>query len=709
MIKKIFLAVIVAAIALPMNAQPKLTKDNIDEVLKSMTLEEKATLAVGTGWNNKVIVNGVAGATQAIPRLGIPQTVLSDGPAGLRIDPTRKGDNKTYYCTGFPIGTLLACTWDPSVVSEVTSAMGNEVKEYGADVLLAPGMNLHRNPLNGRNFEYFSEDPLLSGKTSAAYVNGIQSNGVGVSVKHFVCNNQETNRLGNDVIISQRALRELYLKGFEIAIKEAKPWTIMSSYNRLNGPFTQEDRELLTTLLRDEWGFGDIVMTDWTDPRNTAFQIQAGNDLMEPGNPIQTNEIIAKVKDGTLSEKDLDICVKRILEFIVKTPRFNGYHYSDKPDLKAHAQIARKAASQGMVLLKNSNALPIKSSTKVALFGVTSLDFIAGGTGSGNVNKAYVVDLKEGLNNAGFILDQKLTDYYDAYLPYARQEFKVNPPVGMSPVLLGNPKIREKCISRSFIDSCVKDNDVAIMVFGRNSGEALDRTVNGDFNLSDDERQLLNDVCDAFHQPVSYMDHPSSKNFPYYVGSTIDPFGIRSGKDNVGNVDYTEYSEGLWGGYRYFTTAGKEVSYPFGFGLSYTSFKFDKPIVKAEKEGGFTASVIVTNTGEVAGREVVELYVSAPDGGLVKPAKELKAFAKTKELAPGESQTLTMKVDSYSLASFNTKKSERETAAGNYVIRFSTDADTDMCNVNLKIAKARVWPVNDIFRPTKPLQEMSIN
>lgn len=762
------MAVMVAAIALPMSAQPKLTKDNIDEVLKSMTLEEKATLAVGTGWNNKVIVDGAAGATQAIPRLGIPQTVLSDGPAGLRIDPTRKGDNKTYYCTGFPIGTLLACTWDPSVVSEVTSAMGNEVKEYGADVLLAPGMNLHRNPLNGRNFEYFSEDPLLSGKTSAAYVNGIQSNGVGVSVKHFVCNNQETNRLGNDVIISQRALRELYLKGFEIAIKEAKPWTIMSSYNRLNGPFTQEDRELLTTLLRDEWGFGGIVMTDWTDPRNTAFQIQAGNDLMEPGNPVQTNEIIAKVKDGTLSEKDLDICVKRILEFIVKTPRFNGYHYSDKPDLKAHAQIARKAASQGMVLLKNSNALPIKSSTKVALFGVTSLDFIAGGTGSGNVNKAYVVDLKEGLNNAGFILDRKLSDYYDAYLPYARQEFKVNPPVGMSPVLLGNPKIREKRISRSFIDSCVPDNDVAIVVFGRNSGEALDRTVNGDFNLSDDERQLLNDVCDAFHQaskkvivvlniggvietyswknlpdaillawqsgqeggnaiadvltgkvnpsgrlsmtfPVSYMDHPSSKNFPYYVGSTIDPFGIRSGKDNVGNVDYTEYSEGLWVGYRYFTTAGKEVSYPFGFGLSYTSFKFDKPIVKAEKEGGFTASVIVTNTGKVAGREVVELYVSAPDGGLVKPAKELKAFAKTKELAPGESQTLTMKVDSYSLASFNTEKSEWETAAGNYVIRFSTDADTDMCNVNLKIAKARVWPVNDIFRPTRLLQEMSIN
>lgn len=768
MIKKIFLAVIVAAIALPMSAQPKLTKDNIDEVLKAMTLEEKATLAVGTGWNNKVIVNGAAGATQAITRLGIPQTVLSDGPAGMRIDPTRKGDNKTYYCTGFPIGTLLACTWDPSAVSEVTAAIGNEVKEYGADVLLAPGMNLQRNPLNGRNFEYFSEDPLLSGKISAAYVNGIQSNGVGVSVKHFVCNNQETNRLGDDVIISQRALRELYLKGFEIAVKEAKPWTVMSSYNCLNGPFTQEDKELLTTLLRDEWGFGGIVMTDWTDPRNTAAQIQAGNDLMEPGNSVQTNEIIAKVKDGTLCEKDLDICVKRILEFIVKTPRFNGYHYSDKPDLKAHAQIAKKVASQGIVLLKNHDALPLKTSIKVALFGVTSLDFIAGGTGSGNVNKAYVVDLKEGLSNAGFIMDQKLTEYYDAYVPFARQEFKVNPPVGMSPILLSNPKIPEKRISRSAIDGCVADNDVAIVVFGRNAGEALDRTLDGDFNLSDAERQLLSDVCDAFHQaskkvivvlnvggvietyswknlpdailmawqpgqeggnavadvlsgkvnpsgrlsmtfPISYMDHPSSKNFPYNVGSTIDSFGIRSGKDNVRNVDYTEYGEGLWVGYRYFTSANKEVSYPFGFGLSYTSFKFDKPIVKTEKEGGFTASVIVTNTGKVVGREVVELYVSAPDGGLVKPAKELKAFAKTKELAPGESQTLTMKVGSYELASFNTEKSEWETAAGNYVIRFSTDVDTDMCKVNLKIAKARVWLVHDIFRPSRPLQEMSIN
>ena len=753
-------AVLISASAM---AQPQLTKDNIDEVLGAMTLEEKATLVVGSGWGSmngdaKELVSGAAGTTQAIPRLGIPQTVLSDGPAGLRINPTRPGDPNTYYCTGFPVGTLLACTWNTDLVYKVGEAIGNETLEYGADVILGPGMNLHRNPLNGRNFEYYSEDPVLTGETAAAMINGIQSNGVGVSAKHFAVNSQETNRMQDDARVSPRALRELYLKGFEIAVRKSQPWTIMSSYNKINGTWAESNRDLLTTILRDEWGFQGMVMTDWTGLRVTSDQILAGNDLMEPGDVRETQELIEKVKSGELAEADLDICVRRVLEFIVKTPRFAGYKYSNTPDLKAHAQVTRKAAVEGMVLLKNENdALPMDGVSKIALYGVTSYDFIAGGTGSGNVNKPYVVSLLEGLDNNGYELVTEIKDYYQKYIAFEKARIKSESV--RSTILLGDPVISEIGIKRSFIEKNEPLSDIAVITIGRNAGEGADRKLDADFLLTADERQLITDVCDTYHYagkkvvvilnvggvietaswkaypdaillawqpgeeggnsvadvlkgvenpsgklsmtwPVTYFDHPSSFNFPFnYTGanSMVDLGALLGGNNRRApqkNVDFTDYAEGINVGYRYFVTAGKEVSYPFGYGLSYTKFEYGKPVVKLAKDGTVTVSVAVKNVGKVAGKEIVEVYVAAPAGGLEKPARELKAYGKTASLAPGESETLVMSIDPYSLASFNESTSAWETAAGAYKVLVGASVEDIRGEGGFSLKKPATWPVH---------------
>ena len=769
-----------------LGAQPQLRKDNVDEILKSMTLEEKATLLVGSGWgsmvggltgSDEVLVSGAAGTTRAIPRLGIPQTVLSDGPAGLRINPTRPGTDKTFYCTGFPVGTVLASTFNTPLVEELTTAMGQEVKEYGADVLLAPGMNLHRNPLCGRNFEYFSEDPLLTGKMAAAYTRGIQSNGVGVSIKHFAGNSQETNRMENDARINPRALRELYLKGFEIAVRESDPWTIMSSYNRINGPYTQANRELLYTILREEWGFKGIVMTDWTGPRKTVEQIGAINDLLEPGMDKFIGEIVDGVKNGTLKIEDVDMCVRNMLTYIVKTPRFQGYKYSNNPDLEGHGKLVRKAAAEGVVLLENNGVLPLKGVKKVALYGVGSYDFIAGGTGSGNVNKPYVRNIAEGLKVNGFEVDQDIRDWYESYIPFAKKTAKNNKE-GQTAVLLGEEVIPEMAVSRDFINKKVNATDIAVLTISRNAGEGGDRKAkDGDWTLTGAERELLQNLCDAYHLvgkqvvvvlniggvietaswknlpdavllawtpgqeggytiadilsgasypsgklpmtfPVRYFDIPSSFDFPFdYVESgnggwmgmdaeSLAAFGIK--KMIRPNVDATEYKEGIWVGYRYFTTAGVNVSYPFGYGLGYTTFAYSKPVVKVGKDGTVTASVTVTNTGSFAGKEAVQLYITAPDGGLVKPACELRAFAKTGELTPGASETLTMTVDPYTLASFNEETSAWETAEGAYTAHFGASVADIRASVPFKVAKAQSWLVHRVMLPAKPVEEITV-
>ena len=761
--KKVLLTLAALSMALLASAQPQLREDNVEEILKAMTLQEKATLLVGGA--RAAIVNGVtsgvaaevpgaAGNTRPIERLGIPGTILADGPAGLRIQPTRKGTDQTFYCTGFPVGTLLASSWDLSLVEDVTRAMGNEVLEYGVDVLLAPGMNIHRNPLCGRNFEYFSEDPLLSGKMAAAYVKGIQSNGVGTSIKHYAANNQETNRNENNAVISQRALREIYLKNFEIAVKEAQPWTVMSSYNQLNGEYTQQKRDLLTTVLRDEWGFKGIVMTDWGNKAGTVKSAKAGNDLMEPGNQNEIDRIIAGVEDGTISREELDRNVRNMLNYIVRTPHFKGYKYNNAPDLKAHAAVARKAAGEAMVLLRNENALPLAGNEKVALYGVSSVDFVAGGTGSGDVNKAYVVNMVEGMENAGFTLDKSLKEYYMAYKSYEKAKKGLN---SNAFSWFFSSKLAEVEIPDAAIQNQAKANDVAVVVLGRNAGEGSDRKMMDDFELTSIERELLQRVSASYHAlgkkvvvvlnvggvietnswkslvdaillpwspgqeganavadvltgkvnpsgklpmtfPVNFMDHPSSANFPYNYDASASRGFSWGPKIPKKDVDYTQYEEGIWVGYRHFVTRDVAVSYPFGYGLSYTRFSYSKPVVRASADG-FTATVTVTNTGSVAGKEVVELYVSAPAGGLEKPARELKAFGKTGELKPGESQVLSLKVSAYELASFNEATSAWEAAAGTYNVQFGASVEDIRCTAPFSLKKSQSWPVHNVLAP----------
>ena len=772
--KRFFLIAAIGLLTMSALAQPKLRTDNIDEVLKAMTLEEKATLLVGGA--RAVVVDGVptgtaakvpgaAGNTRPIDRLGIPGTVLADGPAGLRISPTRDGASQTFYCTGFPVGTLLASSWDLDLVEAVTTAMGEEVHEYGVDVLLAPGMNIHRNPLCGRNFEYFSEDPLLSGKMASAYVKGIQKNDVGVSVKHYAVNNQETNRNEDNARVSERALREIYLKNFEIAIKESEPWTVMSSYNQLNGEYTQQKKDLLTTILRDEWGYKGIVMTDWGSKAGTVKSAWSGNDLMEPGNQTEIDRIVAGVKDGSLAIEDVDRNVRNMLNYIVKTPAFKNYKYSNKPDLNGHAQVARKAAAESMVLLRNEdNTLPVASGKKVALFGISSLDFVAGGTGSGNVNKAYVVNMKEGLENAGFTVDQALMNFYQAQLDYNRALAALGGGNGRY-ILLGSAKAAEVAIPEAAVNNQARNNDIAVVVIGRNAGEGADRKMVDDFDLTNIERELLRNVSTAFHAegkkvvvvlnvggvietnswknmadaillpwspgqeganavadvltgkanpsgklpmtfPINFMDHPSSANFPYNYDRNAGNQG-RGPQQPRKDVDYTNYEEGIYVGYRYFASAGKEVSYPFGYGLSYTTFSYTKPVVKAVSDG-FEATVTVTNTGSVAGKEVVELYVSAPAGGLEKPACELKGFVKTRELKPGESQTVTIKVSNYELASFNEAASAWEAAAGTYKVAFGASVADVRASASYQLKKAVSWKTNKLFALDAPLNELSL-
>jgi len=764
----LLLNILILLSTFPAHAQhplPKLGKDPLPAVIAAMTLEEKGKLVVGMGLKIPGMpanipgmpppdpeadalpekVPGAAGRTHPIARLGIPSITVTDGPAGIRIEPIRGNDStRTYYATAWPVATLLASSWDTALVRKVGTAFGREVLEYGSDILLGPAMNIHRNPLGGRNFEYYSEDPLIAGSMAAAMVKGIQSNGVGTSIKHFAANNQETDRMTVNTLASERALREIYLKGFEIAIRQSDPYTVMSSYNLLNGTYTSQQPDLLTTILRKEWGFKGLVMSDWFAGDDPVAQMKAGNDLIMPGNPDQSKKIVEAVKNGSLDIKDLNRNVEKILRVILRSPEFRKYKYTDRPDLAADALVSRQAAAGSMVLLKNENhTLPLKNIKKIALFGNNSYDLVAGGTGSGDVNRPYTISLSQGLAAANYQLESDLQTGYTEYIAAAKAAQPKDPMAILNPP----PPPAEMDLGTDRIDRTAHEDDLAIVTIGRNAGEGKDRKEEGDYYLSAKEKEMLKTISGAFHAqgkklvvvlniggvidmvgwqdladaillawqpgmeggnaitailggkinpsgklactfPLAYKDVPSAGNFPGKEFKEKEQKGFFGMPMIPAEV---EYEEGIYVGYRYYTSFGIRTAYPFGYGLSYTTFSYSRLEVAPPSAAGRTEiRLTITNTGAVAGKEAVQIYLSAPAGQLDKPAEELKAFAKTRLLGPGESQTLHFVLNAASLASFDPHSASWIAEAGDYTVKAGASCEDIRQTQHFRLAQSLI-------------------
>ncbi len=585
--KTIILSAILSVVcSTTVSAQTQLRPDNIDQVISELTLKEKVRLVLGCrmqmGQDAKF--PGTAGSTYAIPRLGIPAIYCADSQQGLRMAEKRPWDHRDYITTDFPATMTIASTWDRQAAFRVGQGIGNEVREFGLDWILAPSMNLMRSPLCGRNHEYYSEDPYLSGMMAAGYVNGVQSEGTAAAPKHFVANNQEANRASNDSRMSQRALREIYLRAFEIMIKESNPWTIMTSYNHLNGPFTCENRDLLTTIVRDEWGWDGMFVTDWNAGHDAVQSMIAGQEMLQPGQERQYKAIYEAAKSDRLPMTTLDRNVKRLAQ---------AYH----------------AVGKKVVVL-----LDICSPIEVA---------------SWQDDVDAVLCTWQGGQEMGFSVADVLSG-------------KVNPS-GKLP-----------------------------MTFQLKYGDAY---VDRNFPADVDQETLDNMFMWGYRPEMAPKDRKLVKD-----------------------LDYTDYEEDIYVGYRYFDSFGKPVAYPFGYGLSYTTFGYSNMTVSRQGDV-YTVSVDVENTGSRAGRNVVELFVAAPNSRKAnKPEKELRAFTKTRLLQPREKETVTMKVTTAQLASFNIKKSAWITDPGTYRFLICSSASKVEAEAKAKVGKYQ-QKVHNVLRP----------
>ena len=634
--------------------------------LQALTLEQKCALLSGAG----------TFTTRGYQKAGIPAITLSDGPNGVRKQAgaaDHLGLNPSVPATCFPTAATVACSWDPALGEQIGRAMGEEAAAQEVAVLLGPGLNTKRSPLCGRNFEYFSEDPYLSGKMAASYVRGIQSNGISACPKHFAVNSQELRRMASDSVVDERTLRELYLTGFEIVVKEAKPKTIMSSYNLINGTYANENRHLLMDILRGEWGFDGAVVTDWGGSNDHALGVQNGSTLEMPapgGDAVR--ELMQAVQSGKITEADVDARLDELLTLVFDTHAAVQSH-SRTFDADTHHALARRAAAESIVLLKNENdLLPLAEGAKVAVIGDFAQTPRYQGAGSSAVNSikvdTFLDCLKEsGLASAGFAPG------------FDRQ---------------GKPDAAKQAEAVALAQKA----EVVLLCLGLDEikeSEGLDR---GDMRLADNQIELLKAVQQANPNTVVVLSAGASLETPWLkhcrtlvygalggqagAGAMLDvltgkvnpsgklaetwvnAYADTPAKDNfAGPGRMVQYCEGLYVGYRYYQTAGVPVAFPFGYGLSYTSFAYSN--LQAASNG---VTLTVTNTGKRAGAEIVQLYVAKPRAEVFRPAQELKGFAKV-QLQPGESKTVTIPLDDKAFRYWNTKTDSWEVEGGSYELR----------------------------------------
>ena len=633
------------------------------DIINSLNLEQKCALLSG----------GTVFTTRALPGKGIPAITLSDGPNGVRKQAgaaDHLGLNPSVPATCFPTSATVANSWDPALGEAVGAAMGEEAAAQGVSVLLGPGLNIKRSPLCGRNFEYFSEDPYLSGKMAAAYVRGIQKNGIAACPKHFAVNSQELRRMASDSIVDERTLREIYLTGFEMVVKEAHPKTIMSAYNLINGTYANENAHLLMDILRRDWGFNGAVVTDWGGSNDHALGVKNGSTLEMPapgGDAVR--ELMKAVRTGKITEADVDARLEELLE-LVFTTKAAVDAAPGKFDADAHHALARRAAAQSIVLLKNENSLlPLAKGEKVAVIGDFAQTPRYQGAGSSAVNSIKVDSFLEclaesGLNSVG-------------YAKGFDRQGKPDEALKAEAVLLA------------------KNADVVLLCMGLDEikeSEGIDRA---DMKLAENQLALLAAVAAANPNVVVLLSAGSSLESAWLKDCKALVYGCLGGqagagalvevltgaqnpcgklaetwacryadtpaKENFGGDGPTvEYREGLYVGYRYYDTAGVPTAFPFGYGLSYTSFAYSD--LNADENG---VSLTVTNTGSCAGAEVVQLYVAKPDAKIFRPAKELKGFVKV-QLEAGESKTVTIPLDDKAFRYWNVATDRWEVEGGSY-------------------------------------------
>ncbi len=671
------------------NGLPQLTPDGVRCVVAAMTPEEKAHMVTGV---QNPVKQGASGGTYPIDRLGVPSITVNDGPAGVRYNTS----------VWYPSVHNLTASWDPSLISTVGQAIGEDSLALGIDIVLGPGMNIQKNVLCGRNFEYCSEDPILTALMSAAYVDGMQSSGAGACIKHYAANNQETARGGTSSNVTERALREIYLKAFGMVVADASPLTVMSSYNCLNGPHTSVSYDLLTGILRGEFGFEGFVMSDWGAVGSMTDKVNAGNDVNMPGNATDPADVLAAYESGLITDAALNACCYNVLTVVAKSPTHQGLAMNTRVNTQEHNKLAAEAAADTIILLQNSDStLPLAKDTSVAVFGNGAFKTVFGGAGSGSVSANTYVSIMDGVRKA------------DGLSLYNAQN---NPFKDCAEHDALDPS-KDVEVTETYAREMAAGADVALIVISRGSTEGADRsTLKGDFLLNDTEAAMIDRITDAFHakgkkvivalnmgspmEVVSWRDKVDAILYVGYAGQGTGTAlaSVLTGELNPsaktamtwpldydstpaadyfpGNAADVTYYEDIYVGYRYYATFGVDVAYPFGYGLSYTSFAYSDFTVKQNPDGTLTATVTVKNTGAKAGREIVQFYVTKPETLQEQAKLELCSFGKTKLLAPEESETLTLTVRTEALMTYDTENSRWVMDKGDYILSLgSSSAD----------------------------------